>query len=420
MKEPFMQTDDSLISSERSPMFAAALLFRVGAVVVIAATVAIRQPLPEWMTDGFRWIAAPLFVYNLAALLWRKRIESLLARHPWLLAVDLAISVALLTGGCGWRNAYFVYTLTTPILFTIFLKRRGAWAAAAVFVGTALIKDPVGNLPVVEIFGLTHWDLRVGAALFYLATGLVLGYFDTLLSRIERLAQEKIAETQRRVTIEEQHRLALELHDGAKQMVTALLLRSHALLRRKAWDETVARSELEWLWRGMSYLQTELTHLVSAFQGQRQGQPAGWSVADIVREEIRLMEILTGSHWKPVLFDEGKTALSLRQRDALRHFVSEALMNAWKHAGVADGTVELRLRHDEFVLGVCDHGCGFDPEAAGTLATLGLHSLQYRARELGGRLDLVSAPGQGCCLTLRFPAHPQDDASADPNSVSGA
>ena len=57
-----MQTDQSLISSERSSMFAAALLFRVGAVVVITATVEIRQPLPEWMADGFLWIAAPLFV----------------------------------------------------------------------------------------------------------------------------------------------------------------------------------------------------------------------------------------------------------------------------------------------------------------------------------------------------------------------
>ena len=399
-------------------MFAAALLFRVGAVVAIAATVAIRQPLPEGMIHGFLWIAAPLFVYNLAALLWRQQIEPLLARYPWLLLVDLTISVALLTVGCDWRNAYFVYTLTTPILFTIFLKRRGAWVATAVFIGVAFIKNPAGNLPAVEIFGLTDWDLRVGAALFYMATGLVLGYFDTLLSRIERLAQERIAETQRRVTIEEQHRLALELHDGAKQMVTALLLRSHALLRRKAWDEAAVRDELEWLWRGMSYLQTELTHLVSAFQGQQHSQPTGWSVADIVREEIQLMDILTGSHWKPMLFDEGKTDISLRQRDALRHFLSEALMNTWKHAGVAAGTVELRRQHDEFVLGVCDHGCGFDPEATGTLATLGLHSLQYRARELNGRLDLVSAPGQGCCLTLRFPARSPDEAATDPTKGS--
>ena len=415
-----MQTDDSLISSERSPMFAAALLFRVGAVVAIAATIAIRQPLPEGILDGFLWIAAPLFVYNLAALLWRQPVETLLAWYPWLLVIDLTISVALLTVGYGWHNAYFVYTLTTPMLFTIFLKRRGAGVATAVFIGVALIKNPAGNPPAVEIFGLTDGDLRVGAALFYLATGLVLGYFDTLLSRIERLAQERMAETQRRVTLEEQHRLALELHDGAKQMVTALLLRSHALLRRKAWDEAAVRDEMEWLWRGMSYLQTELTHLVSAFQGQRHGQPTGWSVADIVREEIQLLEILTGSHWKPVLFDEGNTDLSLRQRDALRHFLSEALMNTWKHAGVTAGTVELRRQHDEFVLGVCDHGCGFDPEATGTLATLGLHSLQYRARELNGRLDLVSAPGQGCCLTLRFPARSSDDTAAGPTRGSAS
>ena len=56
----------------------------------------------------------------------------------------------------------------------------------------------------------------LGAALFYLCAGLVLGYFDTLLSRIEHLAWEKIAETQRRVTVEEHQWLALELHDGVE------------------------------------------------------------------------------------------------------------------------------------------------------------------------------------------------------------
>jgi hypothetical protein len=156
-----MQTDHSLISSERSHMFAAALLFRVGAVVVIAGAVAIGQPLTERMIHEFLGIAALLFFYNLTALLWRRRIEPLLARYPWLLAIDLTVSVALLTVGCGWRNPYFVYTLTTPILFVIFLRRRGAWAVTAVFVGGALIKEGLGW----ESAGggnlwCDRWDLR--------------------------------------------------------------------------------------------------------------------------------------------------------------------------------------------------------------------------------------------------------------------
>lgn len=234
-------------------MFAATLRFRVGVVTVIAATAGFRHSLPDWMINWFLLIAAPLFIYNLAALLWRRRLEPILIRYPWLLIIDLLIAVAILSLGGGWRNSYFLYTLTTLMLFTIFLKRQGVWSAAVVFIGAALLKHPAGELPAVATFGVTNWDMRLGAALFYLCAGLILGYFDTLLSRIERLAQEKVIETQRRVAIEEKARLALGLHDGAKQMISALLLRSRALLRRQEWEETAVRRELEWLWRGMSY-----------------------------------------------------------------------------------------------------------------------------------------------------------------------
>lgn len=399
-------TDGSFISSERSRMFTATLFFRVGVVAGIATTAGFRRSLPDWMIRWFLLIAAPLFIYNLAGFLCRKRLESILTQRPWLLMVDLLIAVAILSLGGGWRNSYFMYTLTTIILFTIFLKRQGSWSAAAVFIAAALLKHPGGRLPAVATFGATNWDMRLGAALFYLCAGLILGYFDTLLSRVDRLAKEKVIATQRQVAMEEKARLALGLHDGAKQMITALLLRSRALLRRQEWEETAVRRELELLWRGMSYLQTELTQLVKTLEAQE--QPASLELADIAREEIQLVEALTGCCWTLVTSDEEKTSLSLRQRDALRPFLSEALMNTWKHAGVAAGTIELKRHHGEVIVIVADQGRGFDPTALVTQATLGLQSLRRRARELGGRLELVSRPGQGCRLTLTFPAHLPD------------
>lgn len=397
-------TDDSLISAERSRAFYAALWFRMVAVIVIAVGASFRHSLPGWMRESFVLIALPLFFYNLAALLGRKRLESLVIRYPELLVVDLGIAIAILAIGGGWRNSYFVYTLTTLILFTIFLHRRGTWVAAGVLMIASLLKDPAGDLPTVETFAVDRWDLRVGAPLFYLYAALILGYFDTLLSRIEQLAREKIAETQSRVAVEEQQRLALELHDGAKQMVLALLLRSRGLLRRQDWDEDGARRELEWLWRGLSYLQTELNHLVKALRGQESA--TGWEVGAIVREEVQLVTALTGGRWTLEVSAEEPAFLSARRRDALRHFLAEALMNTWKHAGVATGEVELRQRQGEIVLDVSDRGCGFDPATSGDSGTVGLHSLRQRARELGGSLELESKPEQGCQLTLRFPVHP--------------
>lgn len=400
-------TGDSLISAERSRALTAALWFRLVAVVVIGVATGFRHTLPAWMREEFVLIALPLFGYNLVALLGRQQLELILARYPGWLVVDLVVSIAILTIGGGWRNSYFFYTLTTLILFTIFLNRRGVWAEAGAFMVAALIKNPAGDLPAVETFAVTNWDMRLGAALFYLCAGLILGYFDTLLLRIERLAREKIAETQRRVAVEEQQRLALELHDGAKQMVLALLLRSRGLLRRQEWREDGARRELEWLWRGLSYLQTELNHQVKALRGQEAAR--GWEVAAVVREEVQLVTALTGGRWTLEVATEEPVFFSVRRRDALRHFLAEALMNTWKHAGVAVGEVELRQRQDEIVLGISDRGCGFDPATSGERGTVGLLSLRQRARELGGSLELESQSEQGCRLTLRFPCHPPND-----------
>jgi signal transduction histidine kinase len=47
-----------------------------------------------------------------------------------------------------------------------------------------------------------------------------------------------------------------------------------------------------------------------------------------------------------------------------------------------------------------DDGVGFDPAAA---AGVGLAGLRDRAEEVGGEVDVASAPGQGTRVTVRVP-----------------
>ncbi len=57
------------------------------------------------------------------------------------------------------------------------------------------------------------------------------------------------------------------------------------------------------------------------------------------------------------------------------------------------------LRHT-----IQDNGSGFRPEQNPT--GFGLQGMQERAVTLGGRLDICSAPGQGCQITAQFPLSP--------------
>ena len=57
---------------------------------------------------------------------------------------------------------------------------------------------------------------------------------------------------------------------------------------------------------------------------------------------------------------------------------------------------------DGAVLEVDDDGRGFDPAAA-TGTGQGLRNLRERARELGGRAEIDSAPGSGTTVRVTIP-----------------
>ncbi len=89
-------------------------------------------------------------------------------------------------------------------------------------------------------------------------------------------------------------------------------------------------------------------------------------------------------------------------------FLAEAMANALKYA-FPDGSpgvirVVLKPDGDHAVLEVSDDGAGLPghPEELGR-SSFGLQCLQAAAQQLGGVLDIQSAPGQGSRFSVRFP-----------------
>ena len=86
---------------------------------------------------------------------------------------------------------------------------------------------------------------------------------------------------------------------------------------------------------------------------------------------------------------------------ALLRIAHEAVNNSLRHAGAAHITVRLDGDAGRVHLEVADDGSGFDPDLAEVRAKhLGLTSMEERARELGGRLQIRSSPGAGTTVTL--------------------
>lgn len=93
--------------------------------------------------------------------------------------------------------------------------------------------------------------------------------------------------------------------------------------------------------------------------------------------------------------------LPLEPKRQILLFFKEALHNIIRHSAATKA--EIRITGDEkyFRLLIRDYGCGFDP--AEPRSGAGLTGMKQRAKTLGGRLSIDTAPGCGTSLTLEVP-----------------
>jgi signal transduction histidine kinase len=95
--------------------------------------------------------------------------------------------------------------------------------------------------------------------------------------------------------------------------------------------------------------------------------------------------------------------------------VRELLLNVVKHAGVASASIEMTCQHDQLRILVADAGSGFDPshcpQETDLTAGYGLFSIRERLQQIGGCLQIDSAPGAGTRASITVPAHLQQKSS---------
>jgi len=84
---------------------------------------------------------------------------------------------------------------------------------------------------------------------------------------------------------------------------------------------------------------------------------------------------------------------------------TEAMTNAVRHAEARSCIVRLSLDRDGLIVEVIDDGRGLDPDAP---AGVGLRSIDERAAEVGGEVDLVERPGGGTIVRARLPLSGDD------------
>ena len=208
---------------------------------------------------------------------------------------------------------------------------------------------------------------------------------------------------------DERARLARELHDGAGQTLTSLLMHLSALANHA--DNGAARQQLHDLCQKTSSTIEQVRDI--AYQLR---PPALEEFGLEVAITSLVDEVANGAHLQAdcQLSLDGQR-LPFEIETTLYRIAQESLTNIVRHAAAHKIKVELLALPYAACLRIADDGRGFDPEAAGAAAgkkRLGLLSLHERAEMVGGSLVVRSAPGAGTTVEVSLPCLVETDLPA--------
>ncbi|MBA9007698.1 sensor histidine kinase [Thermomonospora cellulosilytica] len=198
----------------------------------------------------------------------------------------------------------------------------------------------------------------------------------------------------------ERERLAGEIHDTLAQGFTTILMLLQGAEARLD-DGHPARRPVELAARTARENLAEARALVAALP------PAPLQEAALADAIGRLVDRFAQDTGAVPRFETEGTPRTLEPslEVVLLRAAQEALANVRKHAAASDVRVRLSYRADEVRLLVSDDGRGFDPRATapGADGGFGLAGMRRRVEQIGGTVEVASAPGDGTALTVTVP-----------------
>ncbi|GBF27736.1 signal transduction histidine-protein kinase/phosphatase DegS [bacterium MnTg02] len=219
---------------------------------------------------------------------------------------------------------------------------------------------------------------------------------DELRNRAER-ATERTAEINEHFL----RRVGADLHDGPAQLLGLALLRIDSL-KPQFEQATESKHDIETVRGALSDALKEIRDLSAGFalpEIERLTVKKAFELA------VRMHENRTGT---AVQSDISQSPQDVRSsiKVCLYRFVQEGLNNAFKHAGGHGQRLQTIYDGSIFEVVVEDCGEGFSLSRDQVFAQgLGLSGLRERVVSLHGEFDVISRPGEGCRLTVRFPAN---------------
>ncbi len=219
----------------------------------------------------------------------------------------------------------------------------------------------------------------------------------TSLQRLSTNNAELAAQARMSAVVEERQRLARELHDAVSQQLFAISMTATAVERTMDHDFERARRQVELIEEMASAAQSEMRALLLHLRPVHlEGKRLAQAIPELVEEMKAKVTV-------DIAIDiEQDLPLNKGVENHLFRIVQEALSNTLRHAKATKMDIVLQRRGEAVRLGIRDNGVGFDPQVK-KHASYGMTSMEERVNELGGALNIASAPGKGTRIEIRVP-----------------
>lgn len=206
---------------------------------------------------------------------------------------------------------------------------------------------------------------------------------------------------------EERKRFSRELHDGIGQSLFSLLISMDRLLIAEQersevsleTDDPENGSAVEEL----SVIRQQVSHIIEDVRG------LAWELRPSILDDLGVVpairtyiENFTEHYGIRVDFQSSLTKrLNHQQETVIYRIIQEALLNVGKYADVDQVKVMIKQDETYIEVGIIDKGKGIIRD--GGKKGVGLFSMEERARGIGAKFHIETAPGEGTAIRLIIP-----------------
>jgi signal transduction histidine kinase len=221
---------------------------------------------------------------------------------------------------------------------------------------------------------------------------------DFLKLRISVEAQEKqiaVQAAEQRV----KDRIARDLHDDVAASMSGIRILSQVAIRQAANNTQNITPLLQQITRSAQATLDGLSDIIWAINAHTDYLN---DVADRIRDyAVRTLEAHDIAYHLEICRNLPAMDLDVEARRNIYLIFKESVNNVLKHSQCKSMEIKLLVEDGFMTLIVADDGVGFDMEAV--QRGHGLDNLEKRAQDIGGKVEISAAPGQGTKIVFLLP-----------------